>query len=293
MLYRTFFAHKDESDDTIAGLAMHSALMTLNKYFRQHKPDRVVMAFDRSSWRKSYTASDLCISKRPYKGNRRKDMSPGQQAKYERFCGHLKDFETLITNYSTIITLAADLLEADDVIAGFVQLHPQDQIVLISSDQDFLQLLRHPQLTIISPATDKPLTLAEYNNDADYFVFFNCVRGDHQTDNIQSALPRVGAKRIEKAYTDPFERVQMMKELWTDPKTKTEFMVEDLYEENILLMDLAQQPDPIRVKIEKTVVEAEALERKYSHFHLLKFLGKYKLDNIAKQIDQFVPLLSK
>ncbi|TFH08230.1 MAG: hypothetical protein E4H14_06805, partial [Candidatus Thorarchaeota archaeon] len=99
LLYRTFFAQRQENDETLAGLATHSALVTLNKYFRQHKPDRVVMAFDRSSWRKDYTASPECLSKKPYKGNRRKDMSPAQQAKFQRFMNHLSEFETLIRKH--------------------------------------------------------------------------------------------------------------------------------------------------------------------------------------------------
>jgi len=292
MLYRTFFAHKDQSDTTIAGLATHSALMTLNKYFRQYKPDRVVMAFDHSSWRKDYTASELCISQKPYKGNRRKDMSPAQQAKYERFCGHLKEFESLITNHSTIISLAGEKLEADDLIAGFCEAHQNDDITLISSDSDMLQLLRFQNVKIVSPATDKEVTLEEYNHDPKYYLFVKCMRGD-STDYIQSALPRVQSKRLEKAYKDPFERVQLMQEFWIDPKTKTEFKVQDLYEENIMLIDLTQQPDPVRRRIFAVVDEAVKKERKYSHFHLMRYLGKYELEVIAKQLDTFLPLLSQ
>ncbi len=64
LLYRTFFAHHTEDDITIAGLATHSALLVLNKYYRQYKPHKIVMAFDNESWRKDYTASEECISKR-------------------------------------------------------------------------------------------------------------------------------------------------------------------------------------------------------------------------------------
>lgn len=290
MLYRTFFAHTEQNDTIIAGLATHSAFMTLNKYFRQHKPDKVVMAFDHSSWRKDYTASELCLSKKAYKGNRRQNMTPGQQAKYERFMGHLREFETLITEHSTVITLAAEKLEADDLIAGFVESHQQDEIVLVSSDSDMLQLLKFPNLRIISPATDKPATLDEYNNDPTYFLFVKCIRGD-ATDNIQSAYPRVQIKRIAKAYTDPFERVQLMQEFWKGPAG--EFKVQDLFEENEMLIDLTKQPDPIRNRIMKVVQESVDKPRKYSHFHTLRFLGKYQLETVAKQLDTFLPLLSK
>ena len=44
LLYRTFFVQRQENDETLAGIAAHSALVTLNKYFKKYKPDRVVMA---------------------------------------------------------------------------------------------------------------------------------------------------------------------------------------------------------------------------------------------------------
>jgi len=292
ILYRTFFVHKQENDETIVGLATHVALTTLNKYFKQYKPKKVVMSFDRASWRKEYTASEQCVSKRPYKGNRRKDMSPAQQAKYARFLNHLNEFEALIGQHSTIISLAADKLESDDLVAGFVQAHPDKQIVIISSDGDFLQLLKNPNVTLVTPENGKARSLEEYNNNADYFLFFKCIRGDHTTDNIQSALPNVSTVRIQKAYKDPFEQVKIMKETWRD-ENKREFMVEKLYKENQLLIDLEKQPTEIRELITKTIQDAENKPHKFSMFHLMRFLGKYKLEKIAENIVQFVPLLSR
>jgi hypothetical protein len=291
LLYRTFFVQRDEDDETIAGLATHSALMTLNKYFKQIKPDRVVMAFDRNSWRKAYTASDVCLSKRAYKGNRRKDMSPAQQAKYARFLDHLREFEDLISKHTTIVTLAGDKLEADDLIAGFVQMHPDDQVTIISSDSDMCQLLKHDNVTIISPANDKPVNLEkEFDGDPELFLFFKCMRGD-TSDNIRSAFPRVRAERLRKAYADPYERVQLMKEFWTDEAGHTN-TVEDLYEENQLLIDLEQQPGPIRDLMTQVIETEMATKKQFSYFHLMKFIGKYQLTKIRDSIDQYLPLLS-
>jgi 5'-3' exonuclease, N-terminal resolvase-like domain len=293
MLYRTFYVQRDEDDATIAGLATHSALVTLNKYFRQHKPDRVVMAFDRQSWRKEYTASDECISKKPYKGHRRKDMSPAQQVKYQRFLNHLAEFEAMITNHTTIITLAGDRLEADDVIAGFCQRHKDsdDQIVLVSSDSDMLQLMRYPNVVIVSPADDKQQFLSDYDEDPELFLFTKCLRGD-TSDNVQSAYPRVHMTKIREAFKDPFARTNMMMTNWSDQNQRT-FRVKDLYEENQLLIDLEKQPEDIRALIEQTIDDALAKKRTFSLFFILKFIGKYKLTKIKESIDQYIPLLSK
>jgi 5'-3' exonuclease len=293
LLYRTFFVQRqEESDETLAGLATHTALVTLNKYYKLFKPDRVVMAFDRTSWRKEYTASEKCVSKKPYKGNRRKDMSPAKQAKYLRFLNHLNEFEGMMRNHTTIITLQEEKMEADDMIAGFVQIYnsDEDEIIIISSDSDMLQLKRYKGVKVVSPATDKEVTLDEYDNDPELFIFNKCMRGD-DSDHVQSALPRVSSKRILKAYTDPFERVQLMKETWSDHRG--DFVVEKLYKENQLLMDLEKQPPEIRAKLLTAVEEAMNKEREFSLFFIMKFIGKYKLNKIKENIDHYLPLLSK
>lgn len=292
LLYRTFFVQREEGDETLAGLATHSALTMLNKYFKIHKPDKVVMAFDRKSWRKAYTASDLCVSKKPYKGNRRQDMTPAQQIKYQKFIEHMKEFENLIAEHTTIISLVEDDLEADDLIAGFCEKYKSNdnEVIVVSTDSDLLQLLRYESVKIISPVDGKPQVLADYNGDPELYVFTKCMRGD-PTDNVQSAYPRVHKTKILKAYEDPYERTQMMQKTWTN-QDGVEFKVQTLFEENQLLIDLEKQPEDIRELIKASVAAACAQKRQFSMFFILKFIGKYKLVKIKESIDLYIPMLS-
>ena len=292
LLYATFFVHKQETDTTIAGLAAHSALMTLNKYYRQFKPDKVVMAFDRSSWRKEYTASEECVSKRPYKGNRRQNMTSAEQAKYERFCAHVNDFENLITNYTSIISLAGKNLEADDLIGGFVQTHQDDEIIIVSADHDFLQLLKFPNVTIFSPKSGKKRDLSEYHDDPIYYLYLKYIRGDIKGDHIQSALPGVREKAVYEAYNDPYKHEELMRRVWKDPNGR-EFVVRDLFNENKKLINLEQQPEEIRERILHTINEEMARKKRYSFFHMLRFLKKLELNKITENLESFEPLLSR
>lgn len=303
MLYRTFFGQTNEDDETLAGLATHSALVTLNKYFKQYKPDKVVMAFDRSSWRKEYTRSEKCISRKPYKGNRRKDMTEAQEAKYMRFINHIREFEALIDQHTTIITLMEDGLEADDLIAGFCQQADEDdEIIIISTDSDLLQLTRHANVQVISPATDKPQSLDKYEGNPELYLFTKCIRGD-ATDNIQSAFPGVRMTRIRKAFDDDFEKVQLMKETWSAPMStivdgevvveQRTFTVGDLFEENRMLIDLQCQPEDIRELLDLSVKAALLRKRQFSMFFFLKFVGKYKLVRVKESLEQYIPMLSR
>lgn len=293
LLYRSFYANTNEDVETIAGLACHSALTTLNKYYKQYPPTkRVVMALDRKSWRKEYTASEGCVSKRPYKGNRRKDMSPSQAMKYERFLEHLSELEQLLIDHTAIVTLYHHGLEADDVIAEMAKVASEngETALIISTDSDLHQLLQYKGVQIVSPATDTLATLAEFDNDPLYYVFQKCVRGD-TTDNVQSAYPRVRQDKIKAAFTDPFARVQMMSQTWTDQEG-TVFVVKDLFEENRVLIDLTRQPDDIKQIMTETVSKALANPKKCSLFHILKFVGKHDLRAIQDNLDQYLPMLS-
>lgn len=293
LLHRTYFSQHTQDSETSAGLAIHMALTTLNKYYKSCKPKKVVMCFDRGSWRKEYTAKHDFL--KPYKGNRRQNMSQADQIKYEAFVQHLKEFEFFINEYTTIVSLACDRLEADDLIAGFVQSHVDSNIAIISADSDLAQLKIHPNVSLISPITDEEQSLSKYNNDPRYYLFHKCIRGD-STDNIQAAYPRVRSTRIEEIHhdnlhLDGFKYNNFMKESWTDQLKRT-FTVEDMFNHNKVLIDLSCQPSDIRDLMDATISSGLEAKKKFSYFHTIKFIGKYDLQKIKDSIDNFIPMLS-
>ena len=298
ILFRVAAAHgkygKPASAEEQAGLAMHMALNSLNKFYKTFKPDQVAMTFEgRDNWRKSYTKSANCISGKIYKANRVKDdsMIP--------FFELIKSFEDLARNHTSLVCLSNPLLEGDDLFAGYVQRFAAagDEVIGISGDKDFVQLLKYKNFTLINPDKGKPRSVEEVCgvDDATFFMFEKAFRGDGN-DNVFPAYPRVQKKRLLKCFDDEYELTKIMNETWTfkDPETavETEFRVGDLFEENNLLMNLEHQPDNIKKVIDETIDYGLVNHGKFSLFHFTKFCGKHGLKQIAENATQFANFFS-
>lgn len=317
ILYRTFFANKNIDVETSTGLAHHVALVSMNKFYKKFKPKKkVVAAFDRSSWRKKFTASDQCLSKKPYKGNRRQNMTPSEQEKFARFMDHVVEFEEILQTHTSIICLAAEGLEADDLIAGFIEAYGEDgedEIILISRDRDLAQMLGKgkdtffPNVTQYDPVSGEQITIETAIKDlfkekkktsipselhtVDFFLFAKCLKGD-LVDFVQAALPGIRKQRILKAYNEPFEQVNLMNESWMD-QNKNQFTVKKLYEEGRTLMDLRYQPEEIRKKVFQTILAEVENPGKFNYFYFLRFLGKHQMKDLANNLETFIPLFSR
>lgn len=296
-------AHETSRGETtkeyqLIALAMHMALNKCNKYRKKFQPFKIVFCFDgRGNWRKIYTKSSKCISKRPYKGNRRKNMTEKQEASYEVFKEFAGEFEQVIRDHTSIVCCAGKGLEADDLIGGICDTFADDNdIVIISSDKDMLQLLKHERVTLINPTDDKARSLAKWDNDPKYFLFEKCIRGD-SGDNVMSAYPRVRETRIKQAYTDAFHHANMMNTTWkladVDTEEEREVRVGDLFKENQLLMDLSMQPPEVRELINIEISDAFENPGAYDPFRLKKFLGKYKLKEIIRNLEHYKPMFMK
>jgi 5'-3' exonuclease len=226
------------------------------------------------------------------------------------------------TNCSVIRCATA---EADDVIARWIALHPQDEHVIVSSDSDFVQMIApnvklyngiNEHLFAVDGVTDNrgrklAFTIesnskikvgkpdANFETPADYqrwVLFMKCMRGD-PGDNVFSAYPGVRVKGtknqvgLTESFEDRFSRGyawnNMMLQRWTDHEG-VEHRVLDDYERNRTLIDLTAQPQEI-----KDVVDA-AIREQISHrdigqvgVRFMKFCGRYELNRASEQAEQF------
>lgn len=299
LLFRVASAHgkynQGGSAEDQAGLAMHMTMNTLKSHYNKVRPDMVAVTFEgTNNWRKTYTKSDECVSKRLYKGNRVKDdsMIP--------FFELIKAFESLVREHTSIVCLSNPVCEGDDLFAGYVQKYTAlgDEVIGLSGDKDFVQLLKYPNFRLLNPdklGAERDKDKEGNKIDGDYFMFEKAFRGD-TGDNVLPAYPRVRSTRLKRAYNDEYERTNIMNETWNfnEPTTGEErtFRVGDLYEENHILMNLERQPAWVREQMDMTLEHESVNHGQFSLFHFQKFCGKFGLKKIGEEVSNFVPLFS-
>ena len=285
--------HGDGDIDELIGITLHTTFNSVNKWFKKYHPDKFVFAFEgMNNWRKEYSANKT-LRKILYKGNRVKDPT------MEHFGEVVQAFKEICETHTSIICLSEPGTEADDMIAGYVQKYeddPDHEIIIVSGDKDFIQLLRRPNTFLVNSDDGKLRNQPNckiYYDDVNYFLFEKCIRGD-KGDNVHSAFPRVRETKIKQAYTDDFFRLSFMDEKWKGifDGQELEVRVGDLFEENRVLMDLWMQPPEIREKIQAGVDRCIASHSKYSNFHFMRFLGKYKLMSITNSIMKYTDMLA-
>jgi 5'-3' exonuclease len=296
-------------------MAFHITLNSIRKAWKDFDGSHVVFFLEGRSWRKDYY--------KPYKANRaetRAAMTVKEQDEDKLFWETFDNFKDFITEKTNCTVLQHPQLEADDLIAGFIQSHPNDNHVIISTDSDFVQLVA-PNVSQYNGVSDthithegyfdakgKPLKDKKTNEiklapNPEWLLFEKCMRGD-TSDNIFSAYPgvRVKGTKNKVGLTEAFEDRtskgwawnNIMLQRWVDHNGEEHRVLED-YERNRQLIDLTQQPADIRKIINDTLITGiKPKEVTQVGIRLLKFCQLYDLQKISEQAQSYAePLNAK
>jgi 5'-3' exonuclease len=313
----TFFrarhsAHRQSDTWDKLGFAIHVTLGSVNKAFRDQKADHVIFCLEGRSWRKDFYT--------PYKANRavaRAALTESEQEEDRLFWETFDSLKEFLANKTNCTVMQHPDLEADDLIAVWIQAHPQDHHTIVSSDTDFYQLLADnvnqyngiadelhtiqgifdkKGKAVIDKKTKEPKVIP----DPKWILFEKCMRGD-PTDNIFSAFPgvrKVGSKNkvgLLEAFNDKtakgFAWNNLMLQRWTD-HNDVEHRVLDDYNRNVQLVDLTAQPEEVKAKIVGTIQgNSVPLARPMVGAQFLKFCGKYDLIKMADMANSYVQFL--
>ena len=289
--------------DTKVGMAMHITLNSIKKAWNDFDGSHVVFCLEGRSWRKDYYE--------PYKRNRKehRDAMTTREAEEDKVFWEIFDeFKDFVSTKTNCTVLQNMQLEADDLIAGWVQSHPNDDHVIISTDGDFAQLIA-PNVKQYNGVSNTTITHEGYFTDKgdrvidkktkeekaapepDFMLFEKCMRGD-TSDNVFSAYPGVRKKgtknkvglieAFEDKGTKGYNWNNMMLQRWTDHEG-VEHRVLDDYNRNVVLCDLTAQPEHIRQEINNTIASTESKDISQVGMRLMKFCARWDMQRIADQ----------
>ena len=301
--------------DTKVGMAFHITLNSIKKAWNDFDADHIVFCLEGRSWRKDFYE--------PYKRNRQESrdaLTESQQEEEKVFWETFDEFKDFVTTKTNCTVLQHPELEADDLIAGWIDYHPDDEHVIISTDGDFAQLIS-PKVTQYNGVSNTIITHEGYFDDKkrepivdkktgepkeapnpEWLLFEKCMRGD-TSDNVFSAYPGVRKKgtknkvglleAFEDKNTKGFAWNNLMLQRWTDHEGKEHRVLED-YERNKQLIDLSAQPDDIKVKIAETIAAATTDPKDISQvgIRLIKFCNLYDLQKISDQAQSYAEPLN-
>lgn len=313
MFFRSRHVVRGNLEDKI-GMCLHVTLNSIRKAWKDFNGKHVVFCLEGRSWRKDIYA--------PYKRNRadaRAALTPREAEEDRVFWETFDNFKDFITEKTNCTVLHHPILEADDLIAGWIANHPNDDHVIISTDGDFLQLIAPnvkqyngvQGITITNTGyydekgklvKDKKTQEHKLPPDPEWMIFEKCMRGD-TSDNVFSAYPGVRTKGSKnkvgllEAFEDRNSKGwswnNLMLQKWVDHEGKEHRVLDD-YQRNVILCDLRAQPDHIKKVIDDTIKEEIDKKKNISQvgIRLMKFCASYDLVKVNEQIQSYADALN-
>ena len=254
-------------------LVRHMVLNTIRAYVKKfkesHGPEVVIACDTKNYWRRDIFPH--------YKAGRKKARDASGHDWTAIFeCMSLIKQE--LRDYSPYKVVEVETCEADDVIATLVQKYSSTQkIMILSSDKDFAQLQRYPNVEQFSPILKKfikePFPLAQLKQ--------LIIRGD-KGDGVPNILSADNCI-VEGTRQKPITEAKII--VWMNQEPK-EFCNEEMlrnFSRNETMIDLTKIPDSLKEKILDTYDEAKGNSRQ----KFMNYMIANRLKNLIEVIDEF------
>ena len=258
----------------------HMILNSLRMYHKRYKNEygEMVLAVDAANnWRRSVFPQ--------YKASRKKNRQESTFDWNEAFRLLNLVREEIAENFPYKV-IKVDTCEADDVIGTIVASKSTvqfnvEKIMIVSSDRDFLQLQRFPNVKQFSPLLKKELK----ENNARYYLFNHIIRGD-KGDGVPNILSN------DDTFVEGFRQTPMTQK-------KVDDIIEDLeqgellyaaswyrnYLRNERLIALSETPQELKNEIINTYEKQDPWSNKGK---VLPYLIAKRCNNLIESVQEFI-----
>ena len=167
----------EKSNTVDENMVRHMILNSVRMYRTQFVKDygEIVLAWDsKHYWRRDYFPH--------YKKNRRKARDKDGKD-WESIFNCLNKIKQELKDYFPYKNIEVHGAEADDVIATLVKEYPNEQIMIVSGDKDFIQLQKFSNVKQYSPILKKHVN----GEDPNDYIKVHILKGD-PSDGVPNVL---------------------------------------------------------------------------------------------------------
>mgnify|MGYP005841762187 CR=1 FL=1 len=305
------FAKSAGNDEEMVGGILHVVFNSVAYVHSNFDIDHLVFCFDNGSWRKLYY--------KQYKKHREEKLKDNEEEKRIRvlMSDTIQELKHFLKTKTNVTVLSEELCEADDFIARWTQLHPNDDHLILSSDSDFVQLSSE-NIDIFNPVSKKLIhrgaiyiqasnlsrknIIEMYNSkwkketsiSPEWKLFEKVCRGD-AGDNITRSVPSgYRTKNLQLIFEDPSSNIaeELFSTLRKDEEGEPS--VKELFERNQLLINLTKQPNEIKELLDASIISSVNNQTKSNiGFDFVRFCSKFKLNRIKYDAIRMAPMLQK
>lgn len=254
-------------------LVRHMILNVIRTYVKKfktsHGPEIIIACDNRNYWRRDIFPQ--------YKASRKKNRDASGHD-WGSIFDCLNKIKEELKIYSPYKVIDVDSAEADDIIAVLaMKQSPHEKVMILSSDKDFAQLQKYPNIEQYSPILKKfikePLPAVQLKQ--------MIIRGD-KGDGIPNIM---SADNVftEGVRQKPITEAKII--VWLNQKP-TEFCTDEMlrnYSRNEMLIDLTKIPD----ELTKRIVEVYETTQCKTKQQFMNYMIANKLKNLIEVLDEF------
>ena len=272
-----------KTEEIDENLIRHIVLNTLRSYVKQYRTkygEVIICADSHHYWRKDVFPN--------YKANRKR-VRDESKLDWSLIFDSLSKIKNELKANSPYKVIDVDGAEADDIIATLVfdwcdgnifdgADRTDDPVLIISSDEDFLQLLINDKIEQFSPRLKQYINVENPNR----FLKEHIIRGD-SGDGVPNILSDDDVF-IKRERQKPVSKEKLNK--WLDTINMEEVFTPEImlhYLRNTELIDLHCIPDELQEKIRIEVAKPKVGSRQ----KMLEYMIEHKMKQLIPLLDEF------
>ena len=261
---------KSELDENLIRHMVLNSLRSYAKQFKSQYGDIIIACDSKKYWRREIFPF--------YKAHRKKDRE-NSGLNWHLIFETLNKIRDELKLYFPYRVLEVEGAEADDIIAVLTaRMSPNENILILSSDKDFVQLQKYPNVFQYSPILKRFVTTA----DPQQFIKEHILRGD-RGDGIPNFLSPDNTFALGERQK-VISKKKLVEWVNSDPK---EFCITDTmmrgYKRNQLLVDLDCVPENIKENIVKVFEETKPGTKQ----KMLNYFIQNRMKYLIEVIDEF------